>query len=118
VVGELGRIAQRGDRLLHELEPLDQSKPDDRIAGELDRDRPVASGPAALQSNCGNGCRTRSRSIAVGIYVKSSSAAPGVPIIFIGISEPVAVGFVGSLAHLGGNITGFSKSSAAHTTIC
>jgi hypothetical protein len=51
-------------------------------------------------------------------YVKSSSAAPGVPIIFIGISEPVAVGFVASLAHLGGNITGFSKSSAAHTTIC
>jgi hypothetical protein len=30
----------------------------------------------------------------------------------------VAVGFVASLAHLGGNITGFSKSSAAHTTIC
>jgi hypothetical protein len=37
----LGRRAQRGDRLLHELEPLDRPKPDDRIAGELDRDRPV-----------------------------------------------------------------------------
>jgi putative tryptophan/tyrosine transport system substrate-binding protein len=37
------------------------------------------------------------------------SAAPGVPIVFIGVSEPVAQGFVASLAHPGGNITGFSN---------
>jgi len=36
-------------------------------------------------------------------------AAPGVPIVFIGVSEPVAQGFVASLAHPGGNITGFSN---------
>jgi putative ABC transport system substrate-binding protein len=37
------------------------------------------------------------------------SAAPGVPIVFIGVSEPVGQGFVASLAHPGGNITGFSN---------
>src|SRR6516165_9172626 len=31
------------------------------------------------------------------------SAAPGVPIVFIAVSEPVAQGFVASLAHPGGN---------------
>ena len=36
--GELGRRAQRGDRLLHELEALYPPQPDDRIAGELDFD--------------------------------------------------------------------------------
>jgi putative ABC transport system substrate-binding protein len=37
------------------------------------------------------------------------SAAPGVPIVFIAVSEPVAQGFVASLAHPGGNMTGFSN---------
>ena len=36
------------------------------------------------------------------------SAAPGVPIVFIAVSEPVAQGFVASLARPGGNITGFA----------
>jgi hypothetical protein len=39
--GELGRIAQRGDCLLDELDPIDRPKPDDRITRELDRDWPV-----------------------------------------------------------------------------
>jgi putative tryptophan/tyrosine transport system substrate-binding protein len=37
------------------------------------------------------------------------AAAPGVPIVFIAVSEPVAQGFVASLAHPGGNMTGFSN---------
>jgi putative ABC transport system substrate-binding protein len=37
------------------------------------------------------------------------SAAPGVPIVFIGVSEPVAQGLVASIAHPGGNMTGFSN---------
>src|SRR5215470_8076208 len=37
------------------------------------------------------------------------SAAPGVPIVFIAVSEPVAQGFVASLAHPGGNMTGFTN---------
>jgi ABC-type uncharacterized transport system substrate-binding protein len=37
------------------------------------------------------------------------SAARGVPIVFIAVSEPVAQGFVASLAHPGGNMTGFSN---------
>jgi putative ABC transport system substrate-binding protein len=37
------------------------------------------------------------------------SAIPGMPIVFIGVSEPVAQGFVTSLAHPGGNMTGFSN---------
>jgi putative tryptophan/tyrosine transport system substrate-binding protein len=35
--------------------------------------------------------------------------AGSVPIVFVGISEPVAQGFVASLARPGGNITGFSN---------
>ena len=37
------------------------------------------------------------------------SAAPGVPIVFIAVSEPVALGLVASLAHPGGNMTGFTN---------
>jgi putative tryptophan/tyrosine transport system substrate-binding protein len=37
------------------------------------------------------------------------AAAPRVPIVFIGVSEPVAQGFVASLTHPGGNMTGFSN---------
>src|SRR5262245_49666349 len=37
------------------------------------------------------------------------SAVPGVPIVFIAVSEPVAQGFVASLAHPGGKMTGFSN---------
>jgi ABC-type uncharacterized transport system substrate-binding protein len=37
------------------------------------------------------------------------SAVPGVPIVFIAVSEPMAQGFVSSLAHPGGNMTGFSN---------
>ena len=37
----LARGSHGGDRLLHELEPLDRPKPDDRETWELDRDRPV-----------------------------------------------------------------------------
>src|SRR5262245_45132124 len=37
------------------------------------------------------------------------SAAPRVPIGFIGVSEPVGLGFVASLSHPGGDITGFSN---------
>jgi len=37
------------------------------------------------------------------------SAASGVPIVFIAVSEPVAQGFVASLAHPGGNMTGFTN---------
>jgi hypothetical protein len=33
-----------GDRLLHELDPLDRPQRDDRISGVLDRDRPVPLG--------------------------------------------------------------------------
>jgi hypothetical protein len=43
-MGELGRIAQGGDRLLHELEPLDRPKHDDLVPDPLDRDRPVRPG--------------------------------------------------------------------------
>jgi putative ABC transport system substrate-binding protein len=37
------------------------------------------------------------------------STAPAVPIVFIGISEPVAQDLVASLARPGGNMTGFSN---------
>jgi putative ABC transport system substrate-binding protein len=36
-------------------------------------------------------------------------ATSAIPIVFVQVSEPVAQGFVSSLAHLGGNITGFSN---------
>jgi putative ABC transport system substrate-binding protein len=36
-------------------------------------------------------------------------ATPTVPVVFVVVSEPVAQGFVQSLAHPGGNITGFTN---------
>ena len=39
-----------------------------------------------------------------------------VPIVFIGGSDPVAEGFVTSLAHPGGNITGFSNNASVMAT--
>jgi putative tryptophan/tyrosine transport system substrate-binding protein len=35
-------------------------------------------------------------------------ATSTIPIVFVGVSEPVAQGFVNNLAHPGGNVTGFS----------
>ena len=36
------------------------------------------------------------------------NAAPSLPIVFVNVTDPVAQGFVQSLAHPGGNITGFA----------
>jgi putative tryptophan/tyrosine transport system substrate-binding protein len=35
--------------------------------------------------------------------------APTVPLVFVGVGDPVAVGLVESLAHPGGNVTGFAN---------
>src|ERR671933_100037 len=47
----------------------------------------------------------------VGFENQTARAAQAVtaeiPIIFLGVSDPVAAGFVHSLAHPGGNLTGF-----------
>jgi putative ABC transport system substrate-binding protein len=39
----------------------------------------------------------------------AQSTAPTTPIIFVGVTEPVAQGFVATLSHPGGNMTGFSN---------
>jgi putative ABC transport system substrate-binding protein len=39
--------------------------------------------------------------------------AGSVPIVFVGIGDPVSSGFVASLAHPGGNITGFASHEAS-----
>jgi putative ABC transport system substrate-binding protein len=36
------------------------------------------------------------------------AAAPTVPLVFIAVADPVALGLVESLAHPGGNVTGFA----------
>lgn len=38
----------------------------------------------------------------------AKQAAAGVPIVFVAVADPVAVGLVASLANLGGNVTGLS----------
>ena len=38
------------------------------------------------------------------------SSAPAIPLVFMGIGDPVAVGLVQSLAHPGGNVTGFATT--------
>jgi putative tryptophan/tyrosine transport system substrate-binding protein len=39
--------------------------------------------------------------------------AGAIPIVFVGVSEPIELGFVGSLARPGGNLTGFMLHEAA-----
>jgi len=39
--------------------------------------------------------------------------ARGLPVVFLRVSDPVAAGFVDSLAHPGGNITGFTNFESA-----
>ena len=39
--------------------------------------------------------------------------AGSVPIVFIGVGDPVGSGFVASLAHPGGNITGFASHESS-----
>ena len=36
-----------------------------------------------------------------------------IPIVFVGVSDPIASGFAANLAHPGGNITGFSANDPA-----
>jgi putative ABC transport system substrate-binding protein len=36
--------------------------------------------------------------------------SPSIPVVFAGVTDPVAAGFVDSVAHPGGNITGFMQS--------
>jgi putative ABC transport system substrate-binding protein len=38
--------------------------------------------------------------------------APAIPVVFVGISDPVGAGFVANLAHPGGNLTGFINIEA------
>jgi putative ABC transport system substrate-binding protein len=37
------------------------------------------------------------------------AAAPTIPLVFVGVGDPVAVGLVENLAHPGGNVTGFAN---------
>jgi putative ABC transport system substrate-binding protein len=42
------------------------------------------------------------------------SAAPTIPLVFIAVADPVALGLVESLAHPGGNVTGFASVVPEH----
>jgi len=38
------------------------------------------------------------------------AAAPNIPLVFVNVGDPVAVGLVPNLAHPGGNVTGFATT--------
>jgi putative tryptophan/tyrosine transport system substrate-binding protein len=70
--------------------------------GDMDRTRVLAAelvdaAPDALVA------------VATPSLVAIQKATHTIPIVFVGVSEPVANGFVASLAHPGGNATGFSN---------
>jgi putative ABC transport system substrate-binding protein len=56
----------------------------------------VAFGPEVIVANASPN--------AVAVHVN----APTIPLVFVNVNDPVAVGLVESLAHPGGNVTGFS----------
>jgi len=46
--------------------------------------------------------------VAPQLTVAVHAAAPTIPLVFLGVADPVALGLVESLAHPGGNVTGFA----------
>jgi putative ABC transport system substrate-binding protein len=69
-------------------------------ADDVDRERQCATDLAALAPNIAFTSGTLSVAV-----VKSLSR--NVPIVFVGVTDPVGAGFVDSLARPGGNVTGF-----------
>jgi len=47
------------------------------------------------------------------ICIESRRPAKTIPIVFVFVSDPVGGGFVGSIAHPGGNITDFAQLEAS-----
>jgi ABC-type uncharacterized transport system substrate-binding protein len=69
-------------------------------ADDVDRERQCATDLAALAPNI----VFASGTLSVAVLKPISS---NVPIVFVGVTDPVGVGFVDSLARPGGNVTGF-----------
>ena len=67
---------------------------------DVDRDRRYAAELIALAPDVALGCGTLS-------VAALQHAAHALPIVFVGVSDPVGAGFIDSLARPGGNVTGF-----------
>jgi putative ABC transport system substrate-binding protein len=121
----ISALAQQPARRIGALWPFKETDPDGQAVFEAFRSglRELGWGGARIESRWGGGNVETTRAyaaelvrLAPDIIFAHLNAQLGplsretrtIPIVFVGASDPVGAGYVASLAHPGGNITGFT----------
>src|SRR3954454_5610306 len=117
--------AQPAGRRIGALWPFKETDPDGQAVFEAFRSglRELGWGGAHIESRWGGGNVDTTRAYAAELVRLApeiifahlnaqlgplSRATRSIPIVFVGASDPVGAGYVASLSHPGGNITGFT----------
>jgi putative ABC transport system substrate-binding protein len=122
----MARAQQAGrNRRIAALWPFNEADPDGQAVSEAFRGglRALGWADARIESRWGGGNIERTRGYAAELVGLSpdvifayfnaqlgplARATRTIPIVFVGASDPVGAGYVASLAHPGGNVTGFT----------